>query len=113
MKTLAQAMLLIGLSLSFPLAATACPLDSGAEIPFTVEKGHLIVSARIKGNTPVEGFWQLELNNHSSTGACWRNTSYQPRMAPMVSSLAVTSTNQVLRAHVGSGRLAISKRPIC
>jgi hypothetical protein len=54
MKTLAPAMLLIGLSLSFPLAATACPLDSGVEIPFTVEKGHLIVSARIKGNTPVE-----------------------------------------------------------
>jgi len=54
MKTLAPAMLLIGLSLSFPLAAMACPLDSGVEIPFTVEKGHLIVSARIKGNTPVE-----------------------------------------------------------
>jgi Aspartyl protease len=54
MRTLAPAILLIGLSLSFPLAATACPLDSGDEIPFTLEKGHLIVTARIKGNTPVE-----------------------------------------------------------
>src|SRR6185295_17233083 len=54
MKTFAHAMLLIGLSLSFPIAAMACPLDNVTEIPFTLEKGHLIVSARIKGNTPVE-----------------------------------------------------------
>lgn len=36
------------------LCAAAVAADSDSEIPFTLEKGHVIVSAKINGNKPVE-----------------------------------------------------------
>src|SRR6266550_2678998 len=52
MKTLATMIVLI--SASFFLSSRVVAADNDSEIPFTLEKGHIIVSAKIRGNTPVE-----------------------------------------------------------
>jgi hypothetical protein len=52
MKTLATTIFLICAACFFPARVAAA--DNDSEVPFTLEKGHIIVSAKIRGNTPVE-----------------------------------------------------------
>lgn len=52
MNTLATTIFLVSVCLLFPCNVGAT--GDGTEIPFTLEKGHIIVSAKIRGNIPVE-----------------------------------------------------------
>ncbi|HVS21617.1 MAG TPA: aspartyl protease family protein [Pyrinomonadaceae bacterium] len=54
MKIIAIRMLLINALLCVSATAVPAVTDSDSEIPFTFEKGHVIVSAKINGDTPVE-----------------------------------------------------------
>jgi hypothetical protein len=54
MKTLTIATFLLCTFLCASSTGKSIVVDTDSEIPFTLEKGHVIVSAKINGNTPVE-----------------------------------------------------------
>src|SRR5437016_1682030 len=54
MNTFAIATLLLCTFLCASSIGKPAVADTGVEIPFTIEKGHVIVSAKINGNKPVE-----------------------------------------------------------
>jgi hypothetical protein len=54
MQRLPLAMILLAVFLCVPGVAGAAVEDATSEVPFSIEKGHVIVQAKIKNETPVE-----------------------------------------------------------